>query len=111
MGSRLRGRESPDFGEEVLIEGRDLYRYSRRGGTFDFRGLEAGSYELVFRYAIFPETRRTVVLDTESAVVTLEQRPGDLGWLEVLRILAYMCGGGAILLSFFCYFYFKKKLI
>lgn len=35
--------------------------------------------------------------------------PAALGWLDVLRFLAYACGGGAVVFSAICYVYFRRK--
>lgn len=81
-------------GVEVRLEGTDVYRFTKRGGTFDFRGIEPGLYELVFRYAIFPETRRRVDLEDADAVVTVEQRleRGDIFELEAFTVEGTITG-------------------
>lgn len=81
-------------GVEVRIEGTSLYRYSRRGGEFAFRGLEPGTYTLTFQYALYPEVRRTIELAAADSVITLEQQldQGEIFELEALTVEGTIMG-------------------
>jgi TonB-dependent receptor len=81
-------------GVEVLVEGTSLYRYTKRGGNFDFRGLDAGTYNLIFRYSTFPDTRRTVVLNNEESREFVAQRltRGDIFELEAFTVEGTISG-------------------
>jgi TonB-dependent receptor len=80
-------------GVEIRIEGTDVKRFSQRGGAFAFRGLEPGTYDLTFRYSIYPDVTRRIVLEGEDSVALIEQ---SIGKGEVFELEAFTVEGTII---------------